>query len=105
MKNIKPKEALLNLPIALLFDQSEKISSFAANINTILHGKVRLKAEELGTLGGQYVGIFYLQRNNEYQQIYDEFIRLIEEEQINNHTVEELSADVQENWDRYFNDD
>lgn len=82
---IKPKEVLLNLPVALLFDESWEIASFAANINTILHGKVRLKAEELGTLGGRFVGLFYLQRNLESQEIHDEFIRLIEEEQMAEH--------------------
>ena len=82
---VKPKEVLLNLPVALLFDEPWEIASFAANINTILHGKVRLKAEELGSLGGRYVGLFYLQRNNESQEIHDEFIRLIEEEQMGTH--------------------
>lgn len=82
---IKPKEVLLNLPVALLFDEPWEIASFAANINTILHGKVRLKAEELGVLGGRHVGLFYLQRNNESQEIHDEFIRLIEEELIEAH--------------------
>lgn len=82
---VKPKEVLLNLPVALLFDEPWEIASFAANINTILHGKVRLKAEELGVLGGRYVGLFYLQRNNESQQIHDEFMRLIEDEQVTEH--------------------
>lgn len=79
---VKPKEVLVNLPVALLFDEPWEISSFAANINAILHGKVRLKAEELGTLGGRHVGLFYLQRNGESQQIHDEFIRLIEQEEV-----------------------
>ena len=82
---VKPKEVLLNLPVALLFDQPWEVANFAANINTILHGKVRLKAEELGSLGGKYVGLFYLQRNNESQEIHDEFIRLIEEEEMTEH--------------------
>ena len=82
---VKPKEVLLNLPVALLFDEPWEIASFAANINTILHGKVRLKAEELGALGGRFVGLFYLQRNSESQQIHDEFIRLIEQEEIEGH--------------------
>lgn len=87
---VKPKEVLLNLPVALLFNEPWEIPSFAASINTILHGKVRLKVEELGTLGGQYVGLFYLQRNGESQQIHDEFMRLIEEEQMNStKTVED----------------
>ena len=78
---VKPKEVLVNLPVALLFDEPWEVASFAANINQILHGKVRLKAEELGTLGGRHVGLFYLQRNNESQEIHDEFVRLIEEEE------------------------
>jgi hypothetical protein len=82
---VKPKEVLLNLPVALLFDEPWEIASFAANINTILHGKVRLKAEELGSLGGRYVGLFYLQRNNESQEIHDKFMRLIEEEEVTKH--------------------
>lgn len=83
---VKPKEVLLNLPVALLFDESWEVASFAANINAILHGKVRLKAEELGTLGGRYVGLFYLQRNEESQQIHDEFMRLIEQEEVASHS-------------------
>jgi len=82
---IKPKEVLINLPIALLFNSSEQISDFAANINTLLFGKVKM--EELGTLGHQYVGLFYLQRNVEYFYIRNEFIRLIENELISNHST------------------
>lgn len=82
---VKPKEVMVNLPVALLFDEPWEIASFAANINAILHGKVRLKLEELGTLGGRHVGLFYLQRNSESQQIHDEFMRLIEEEQVTAH--------------------
>src|SRR5208282_4328461 len=77
---VKPKEVLLNLPVALLFDEPSEVGAFAANVNAILHGKVRLKAEELGTLGGKHVGLFYLQRNLESQEIHDEFVRLIEME-------------------------
>ena len=83
---VKPKEVLLNLPVALLFDEPWEITSFAANINAILHGKVRLKVEELGVLGGRHVGLFYLQRNDESQEIHDEFMRLIEEEEFERHT-------------------
>jgi hypothetical protein len=82
---VKPKEVMVNLPVALLFDEPWEIASFAANINAILHGKVRLKAEELGELGGRYVGLFYLQRNDESQQIHDEFMRLIEEQEMERH--------------------
>ena len=79
---VRPKEVLLNLPVALLFDSTEEVVAFAANINAILHGKVRLKAEELGALGGRHVGLFYLQRDLESQMIHDEFVRLIEEEEV-----------------------
>lgn len=85
---VKPKEVLINLPVALLFDESWEISSFAANINTILHGKVKVKLEEIGMLGGRYVGLFYLQRNDEYHQIRDEFVRLIEQEEMANHSLQ-----------------
>lgn len=79
---VKPKEVLLNLPIVLLFEEVDEISSFASNINTVVHGKVKLKVEELGTLGGRFVALFYMQRNNESQELHDEFIRLIEQEEI-----------------------
>lgn len=84
---VKPKEVLLNLPVALLFATNDEIASFASNINTILHGKVRLKAEELGTLGGQHVGLFYLERNHEYSTIREEFVQMIEREEIVNHNL------------------
>ena len=74
---INPKEVFVLLPQIIMFDQSEKIPEFASNINTILHGKVRLKYEELGMLGGQYVGIFYLQRNDEFQSLRDEMMNMI----------------------------
>ena len=59
------------------------MASFASAINTIIHGKVKIKYEMLGQLGGQYVGLFYIQRNNESQEIHDEFRRLIEAEESN----------------------
>lgn len=85
---VKPKEVMVNLPVALLFDEPWEIISFAANINTILHGKVKLKVDELGILGGRSVGIFYLDRNAEYHEIRDEFVRLIEQEEVVSHSSE-----------------
>ena len=82
---VKPKEILVNLPIALLFDEPWEIASFAANINTIMYGKVKCKVEELGQLGGRYVGLFYLQRNGEYHDIRNEFMKLIQQEEVENH--------------------
>jgi hypothetical protein len=79
---IQPKEVLLNLPAALMFEDYHQIPSFAANINQILHGKVRVKYEELGCLGGQYVGLFYLQRNDEFTALREEFRTLIDEDEL-----------------------
>lgn len=78
---VKPKEVMVNLPIALLFASEEEVGSFATNINTIIHGKVRVKTDVVGNLGDKIVAIFYLQRNDEYSQIRDEFVRLIEGEE------------------------
>ena len=78
----KPKEVLLNLPVGLLFDDYHQIPAFAATINQIVHGKVKLKYEELGCLGGQYIGLFYMQRNSESQQLRDEFTKMIEDEEV-----------------------
>ena len=104
---VKPKEVMVNLPVALLFDESWEIISFAANINTILHGKVKLKVEELGTLGGRHVGIFYLDRNSEYHEIRDEFVRLIEQEEIVNHSSVPYVGEedqIAEQYDENFGD-
>lgn len=103
---VKPKEVMVNLPVALLFDESWEIISFAANINTILHGKVKLKVEELGSLGGRHVGLFYLDRNSEYHEIRDEFVRLIEQEEIVNYAPPPLSEEDQiaEQYDENFGD-
>lgn len=53
----------------------------AAAFNTFVHGKVKMKYEVLGILGGQYVALFYIQRNSESQQLHDEFAALIEQEE------------------------
>ena len=82
MLKVKPKEIMVNLPVVLLFKTEGDIPALAAAINTIIFGKVRIKYETLGLLGGQYVGLFYVQRNNESQEIHDEFMRLIEQEEM-----------------------
>lgn len=79
---VKPKEVLINAPIVLTFDTAEEVVMFAANINTLLHGKVKMKYEELGILGEQVVGLFYLQRNGEFQELRDSFMKLIESEEL-----------------------
>lgn len=91
---VKPKEIMVVLPAAHLFQSEEEMASFASAINTIIHGKVKIKYEMLGQLGGQYVGLFYIQRNSESQEIHDEFIRLIEQEEIRDHfSGEEIFED------------
>jgi hypothetical protein len=83
----KPKEVMVNLPVVLTFMTEDEIVQMAAAFNTFIHGKVKMKYEVLGTLGGQFVALFYMQRNNESQQLRDEFMELIEAEEIR-----ELSA-------------
>lgn len=78
---VKPKEIAVNLPAVHLFVTEDEIPALAAAINTIIHGKVKIKYEALGVLGGQFVGLFYVQRNNESQQLHDEFMELINEEE------------------------
>ena len=85
---VKPKEIMVVLPAAHLFQSEEEMAQFASAINTIIHGKVKIKYEMLGQLGGQCVGLFYIQRNNESQLIHDEFRRLIEQEEMNAHSIE-----------------
>jgi hypothetical protein len=90
---IKPKEILVNLPAAHLFQNEDEMVSFASAINTIVVGKVKVKYELLGLLGGQSVGLFYIQRNNESQEIHDEFMRLIEAEEMQAHTTVVVSSE------------
>jgi hypothetical protein len=80
--NIKPKEILVNLPIILTFHQSDEISNFAITINTIIHGKSKLKYEVLGLLDEKYVGLFYMNRNNEYMALRKEFLHMIEAQEV-----------------------
>lgn len=84
---IKPKEVLLSLPIVLMFSDAYKVPEFAANINQLVFGKVKVKYEELGSLGDQFVGLFYLQRNDEFTELRQQFMTLIEQEQIRGHQV------------------
>ena len=75
---VKPKEIFVNLPIVLTdFADYHEIPAFASNINTIIHGKVKVKYEELGILGSSYVAIFYLYRNDEYKELRKEFMKMI----------------------------
>lgn len=79
---VKPKDVLLNLPTVIMFGDYHEIPNFASNINQVLHGKVKVKYEELGMLAGQYVGLFYLQRNDEFDDLRDTFKQMIEREEM-----------------------
>lgn len=79
---VKPKEVLVNLPIVLEFRDYHQIPEFASNINTLIHGKVKVKYEELGCLGGQYIGLFYINRNDEFTELRKEFKDMIEAEEM-----------------------
>lgn len=79
---------MVNLPAAHLFNSEDEMAVFASNINTIVFGKVKVKYEMLGLLGGRCVGLFYIQRNNESQLIHDEFIKLIENEEMSQTYIE-----------------
>lgn len=85
----KPKEVQVNLPTVLTFQSEDEIVEMASAFNTFIHGKVKMKYEVLGTLGGQHVGLFYIQRNNESQQLRDEFMVAINAEEEAAHAAEQ----------------
>ena len=79
---MKSKEVMVNLPCTLMLSNEDEAASTAAGFNTFVHGKVKMKYEILGKLGGQTVALFYMQRNNESQDLRNEFMKLIQEEEI-----------------------
>jgi hypothetical protein len=90
----KPKEVLVNLPVVLTFAVEDEVVQMAAAFNTFVHGKVKMKYEVLGKLGGQFVALFYIQRNNESQQLHDEFVEMINAEEMETfHTPDVEPAD------------
>lgn len=101
----KPKEIMVNLPTVLTFTEEDEIVQMASAFNTFVHGKVKMKYEVLGTLGGQYVGLFYIQRNNESQQLRDEFMAAINAEEEANHVAEQLKKPPTKKRKTKSNDD
>jgi hypothetical protein len=97
----KPKEVMVNLPTVLTFQAENEIAPTAAAFNAFIHGKVKMKYEVLGVLGNQYVVLFYMQRNNESQQLHDEFIEMInaEEEQRFSQVIVDGPDVEQSDWD------
>jgi hypothetical protein len=89
-----PKPVLLSLPIALSFDHDDGAAKFAANINTILHGKVKVKYDIPGSLSSKVIAIFYLQRGDDFFALRNEFVEMIEREELENGTV--IDVDLKE---------
>jgi hypothetical protein len=89
---VKPKEIFVNLPMVLMFSTHDEIAQLAANINQIIFGKVKVKCEELGVLGNQHVGIFYLQRNDEFTELRQQFVTMIETEEVENYNKKSQSG-------------
>jgi len=87
---VKPKEIQVNLPSVFKFKTEDEIHAFASNINSIIAGKVLMKYEELGSLGGELVAIFYLQRNNEFSELRESFMKLIEKEEIETYNAKSI---------------
>lgn len=79
---MKSKEVMINVPCTLSLENENEAALTAAAFNTFIHGKVKMKYEILGLLGGQTIALFYMQRNNESQQLRDEFMQLIQNEEV-----------------------
>ncbi len=90
---IKPKTLMVNLPIALTFDSWDEIPKFAATINSIVAGRSLLKCEKIGSVEGKHIGIFYLQRNDEFQNLRNSFLNLIDKIEVDLPSQEELEED------------
>lgn len=92
---IKPKKVQVNLPIYVLFDTVDELPQFAANINTILHGKQKVKYEEMGTHDGQFIGLFYIDRYEEYFELRDFVQRYLDDSE----NAKLLRAQMEEDLD------
>lgn len=79
---VKPKEVLVNIPVVYTLPDENDNAMLASNFNTFLHGKVRLKYDYLGKLGDQYVSIFYFHRNDEFHELRNSFMEMIEQEEM-----------------------
>lgn len=89
---VKPKEALLNLPMVLQFSTIDELNQLASNINQFIHGKVKIKYDELGYLNDNIIAIFYFQRNNEYTELKDSFMVLIDQEEMEDKLTKPLDS-------------
>lgn len=98
---ISPKEIMVVLPAVHLFNNEEEIPALAAGVNTIIHGKVKIKYETLGHLNGKIAGLFYINRDNDSQSLRDQFMQLIEREELMAHNAKTVSHDYCLDCDAY----
>lgn len=63
---IKSKKVLIDIPCFQLFDDYHEASIFAQAINEVLHGKEKVKYEEIGMMGSKYVVLFYFHHDKEF---------------------------------------
>lgn len=77
MKKIKPKKALLNIPIILTFEDYHEITYMKEYLNEICVQRIRSK--ELEYSGG-YNAVFYFKQDEEFKSLLKEFKKINEEE-------------------------
>ena len=73
---VKPKELKVTVPVIMSFRDYHDIDYVLDYLNELFGGK--MKAEELGC-DGQYYGIFYLKKDQEYRTLVKEWKATYEE--------------------------
>ena len=76
---IKSKYLLSKLPIVIHFKDYHEIPIFAKDVNLILDKDSRISCEEIGMDGMNYLGIFFIEKDDEYLSLKKEW----EEESLN----------------------
>ncbi len=74
---LKPIEVQVNLPVYFEFETEDELAQMAANINSILAGRKRVKYEIVGDRGDKLVGLLYLERNRDYGELRDFVLQYI----------------------------
>jgi len=98
--SFKPKEVLVLLPKVMAFNDQQEAATLAANFNSFIHGKIHLKYEVLGMLNNQQVVLFYMKRDQESQQLRDQFMQmnLQEEQSLNLQPKKIIISDDKASW-------
>lgn len=74
---VKSKEVLVNLPCHFEFYNEDECATMAANINSVLHGRQRVKYDIMGKRGDMVVGLLYLDRSKEYLDYRNFILKII----------------------------